>query len=316
MTHMPQPRPHLAERAVQALGPNILAGGASSSEVQAPASIPAPPPAPAVVSPAADAAPSSPAVPVSIALEALRGAGMVVGAAAVARSRVGEEIGVVQQAVLRTMRGITREERRAPRAVLVTSARPGEGKSFTSLNLAAVIAAGGTPVLLVDADGKRGSLTELLQVADAPGLRQLAAEPRMAVSPLPVPTSEPRFSFLPYGAPVPGMPSVPPSQLMADALLRVAAAMPNHVLIVDSPPCLATSEPGAFAAVVGQVLMVVEAERTQRAEVEAALDLVDACPLLQLMLNRTRLSTGDSFGSYAGYGSYGGYGTYAPPSGS
>jgi receptor protein-tyrosine kinase len=56
--------------------------------------------------------------------------------------------------------------------------------------------------------------------------------------------------------------------------------------------------------------MVVEAERTQRAEVEAALDLVEACPNLQLLLNRAVLTANDTFGAYGGYDAYA-----APPGG-
>ncbi|HEY8613579.1 MAG TPA: hypothetical protein VIL69_20155, partial [Roseomonas sp.] len=53
------------------------------------------------------------------------------------------------------------------------------------------------------------------------------------------------------------------------------------------------------ATVSGQVVLVVEAERTQRSEVEAALDLVEACPVLQLLLNKARLTESDTFGAYA-----------------
>jgi receptor protein-tyrosine kinase len=297
VTHVPTPRPHLIERAVQTLGPTLLGGRQAAVP---PAGAPPPPPPP-----------SAPLPPAPIGLEALHAAGLAVGSSGVSRSRVGEELGVIHQAMLRTMRGLPQEEQRASRAVLVTSARPGEGKSFTALNLAAATAAGGSPTLLVDVDGKRGSLTELLGVADAPGLRTLVADPRAAaVAALVRPTAEPRLSILPYGAVQPGGPPVLPAQMITEAVLRIAAALPGHVIILDSPPCLATSEPSALAAVAGQVLMVVEAERTQRAEVEAALDLVDACPVLQLVLNRARLVTGNSFGGY------GGYGTYASPSGS
>ena len=56
-----------------------------------------------------------------------------------------------------------------------------------------------------------------------------------------------------------------------------------------------------LAPVVGQVVVVVRAEYTQRNEVEAALDMIDACPTLQ-MLNQARLGSNDSFGAYGVYG--------------
>ena len=50
--------------------------------------------------------------------------------------------------------------------------------------------------------------------------------------------------------------------------------------------------------------MVIEAERTQRSEVEAALDLVRVCPTITMLLNKVRLTTSHTFGAYDYYGSY------------
>jgi receptor protein-tyrosine kinase len=244
-----------------------------------------------------------------VTAEALRRAGLMVGGPEGLRSRLSEEISVLQQNLLRTLRTIEPARDRVHRAILITSACPGEGKSFTSLNVAASMAAGGTPVLLVDADGKRDSLSKLLGVQDRPGLRLLASGTPVDPRSLPLQTALPQLQVLPYGAADSDQAAIPPGKLVADALLRLAAAVPDRVLIIDSPPCLSTSDPSSLAAVVGQVLMVVQAERTQRNEVEAALDMVDACPLLQLALNRLQINSLDSFGGYGGY--YGdGYGYY------
>jgi receptor protein-tyrosine kinase len=59
-----------------------------------------------------------------------------------------------------------------------------------------------------------------------------------------------------------------------------------------------------LAGIAGQVLLVVDAQRTERSEVEAALDVLEACPVLQLVLNRVRLTSNDSFGAHARYGAY------------
>lgn len=300
MTYVPAPRPHLVERAVEALG-QAHALGRTPQAAPVPDPAAAPPPAP-----------PPPAAPAPIGLQALQQAGLLVGQAGTVRSRLSEEISLIQQQLLRSLRAAEPAEGRCTRAILVTSARPGEGKSFTSLNLAASIAASSAmPVLLVDADGKRGSLSELLGTAQAPGLRLLAARQAPHPAALVLATAQPRLSFLPYGAPVAGASPVPPGAQVAAAILRLAAMLPDHVLILDSPPCLATSDPSSLAAVVGQVLMVVQAEKTQRDEVEAALDMVDACPVLQLLLNRTQLTSNDSFGAYGAYDVYGAHGPQA-----
>jgi len=50
--------------------------------------------------------------------------------------------------------------------------------------------------------------------------------------------------------------------------------------------------------------MVVEAERTQRNEVEAAIDLVKLCPKITLLLNKIQTTSSNTFGAYDYYGSY------------
>ena len=108
---------------------------------------------------------------------------------------------------------------------------------------------------------------------------------------------------------------MPPGTTVAAAIQRLAALLPQHVIILDAPPCLSTSDPEQpRARRRARSLLVVEAERTQRSEVEAALDMVEACPILQLMLNQTRLNSTDTFGAYGAYGGYGVYGSYGKKS--
>lgn len=282
----------------------------------APALAEAPPlaqaPAGPVSSGPVSSGPVSSGPPPVISLAVLKQAGMVVGVTGITRNRVSEEISVVQHHLMRTLRSVAPAEGRCNRIILITSARPGEGKTFSSLNIAASIAASGTtPVLLIDADGKYGSLSELLGVHEKPGVRLLVADPQARVGPLCLPTAQPNLSVLSYGAaaPRPGQPDQPPAPMVAKVILEAALALPEHVVVIDSAPCLSTSDPGSFALIAGQVLMVVQAERTQKNEVEAALDIVDACPTLQLMLNRTRLTGSDTFGAYGGYQIYGAYGS-------
>lgn len=245
-------------------------------------------------------------VPVAppISLDLLRGAGFSANAVGAVRNHVTEEFSVVQYQLLQTIRTIEPAENRLPRMVLITSAKPGEGKTFCSINIAARLASGGSDqILLVDADGKKqGSLTDLLGQSAVPGLRAMATDlmcrPEMMVRP----TAIKSLSFISYGPPPSEGLDRPSGVMLAAAIGRLAAAMPGRILIVDAPPCLSASEPAALASIAGQVLMVVGAEDTQRSDVEGALDMVDACPQLQLLLNRTRLTARSSFGAYGYYG--------------
>jgi protein-tyrosine kinase len=301
----PKARSHLVERAMEALG-----GAQTLLRSAMPAPPPAPPPAPLralAAAPGDDPGPAD-AVP-AVSLDTMRRAGLVVAPGGLGRNRASEEMSVVQHQVLRTLRSSPDTEERCSRVILITSARPGEGKTFTALNLAASIAVGGgRPTVLVDVDSKRGSISELLGLADAPGIRLLAGNPKLPPASLLVPTELPQLTVLPFGLAAVSGSELPAGSAVVTAIQRLAAALPGHVFVLDSPPCLSTSDPSNLAPLAGQVVMVVQAERTQRDEVEAALDLVEACPTLQLVLNQTRMTSNDTFGAYGAYDVYRPYG--------
>ena len=110
------------------------------------------------------------------------------------RSRISEEFRLVQRQILRAAFGPGAEPGFS-NLLMVTSARPGEGKSFTSVNLAGSIARQGDHhVLLVDADSKRDSFCYALGLAEMRGLLDLVANPKLDPSPLIVKTPIDRLS--------------------------------------------------------------------------------------------------------------------------
>jgi receptor protein-tyrosine kinase len=282
-------RPHLAERAVWALRDQARLTEAGTPR-------PALPAGPRPVMPERSNAP-----PVSLAI--LERAGLAERPSGGGRSRIAEELALVRQQVLRGVPVLPAEDPRCAQVVLVTSARPGEGKSFISLNLAASIADGAsTRVLLVDVDGRRGGLGDALGLKDEPGLRALAAAPMLHPATMMRTTEIANLSVMTGNGPGG---DTPPGEAIADAVRRIAAEVPDHLIVLDMPPALATSDAGVLAPLAGQVVMVVLAQRTQRSEVEAALDVLDACPEIRLLLNRAGLTLNDSFGAQRGYGGYG-----------
>jgi receptor protein-tyrosine kinase len=279
-------RPHLVERAL---------GATAAVDVPAP-----PQPAPAALREPPPAA--TPPIPLAVLVRA----GLVAAAEATRRARVLEEVAVAQTQLLRALPKPADATGRGANLVMFTSARPAEGKTFCSLNVAAGLARASTrPVLLVDADGKQGSLSMALEQSGARGLMGLVTDPALNPAALIVPTELARLSVLPYGPPA-ARDGQPPGPRLSGALLRLAAALPQHIIVIDTPPCLAASDPSTLAHIVGQVVLVVQAEKTERREVEAALDLVDSCPTLHLLLNQARLTVSESFGAYGGYDGYGG----------
>ena len=210
---------------------------------------------------------------------------------------------MVQHQVLRSVDEAQNRRGSLGRIILIASALPDEGKSFIALNLAANIASRALrPVLLIDADRRQGSITSLLGADDRQGLHELIGRPDAKGAELIMGTELEGLSVLPHGAAHPDEPMLPQGSTAAAAVLRLAASMPDHIIVLDPPPCLSTSDCTALAAIAGQVVLVVDAERTSRGEVEAALDVLEACPTLQLVLNRMRVTAEATFGAHGGYG--------------
>lgn len=239
-------------------------------------------------------------------LEALERAGLVVGRKL--RTRISEEFRVTVGTILRSIKTSYTPGRGSGNLLMITSSRPGEGKSFTALNLAGSIAQHTQrEVMLVDVDAKQNSLTDQLGIGDRPGLVELAASTTLRMEDCVVRTSIPNLSFLPVGArrfDGGEMGEGTVARPVTSLIERLARRYANHLVILDAPPCLSTSDPSTFAQVVGQIVLVVEAEKTQRSEVLASLDLIKACPSITLMLNKIKVTTSYTFGAYHYFGTY------------
>jgi receptor protein-tyrosine kinase len=235
----------------------------------------------------------------------LERAGMVVGHKV--RTRISEEFRITVGQLLRSMQSNYSPGRGAPNVVMITSARPGEGKTFSALNLAGSIAQHTQrDVLLVDVDAKRRSISSELGLGDRPGLLDVSTDPTLRIEDIVVRTAMPHLSVVPIGKTrADGIGGDGSSARPLTALIeRIARRFPNGVVLLDAPPCLSTSDPSTLAPFVGQIVLIVEAEQTQRNEVIAALDLVKACPSITLMLNKIRLTTSYTFGAYHYFGTY------------
>jgi receptor protein-tyrosine kinase len=237
--------------------------------------------------------------PQSIDAMSLERAGMVDWSRT--RTRISEEFRLVQRQIMRSAFGPGAEPGFS-NLLMVTSARPGEGKSFMSTNLSGSIARQGDHhVLLVDADSKRDSICYNLGLAQARGLLDLAANPKLDPAPLIVKTPIERLSILPVGRERERSAELFSTKEMTRLIQSLGRRYADRLLVLDAPPCLSTSDPAVLAQVVGQILFVVEADRTQRDEIEASLDLIQACPTITLVLNKQQISSRYTFGAYSSY---------------
>jgi len=284
---------HLVERAAERLRRSGTAPDLTSG---APSPVALPPPDDLPIPSTSESLPTSPNPP--LPLRVLAKTGLI--AAKTARNRVSEEFRLVQSQVLRAAFAQPGGEAGFTNLLMVTSARPKEGKTFTAMNLAASIARqGDRQVLLVDADAKNGSLGDSLGLTTSAGLLDLALAPENDPLPMLHPTEIGMLSVLPVGQQRGERPELFASDQMIRAMQTLGRRFADRLVILDVSPCLSTSDPAALAPVVGQILFVIEAERTQRDEVEASLDLIQTCPTITLLLNKVQMSTPRSFGVYS-----------------
>jgi receptor protein-tyrosine kinase len=88
-------------------------------------------------------------------------------------------------------------------------------------------------------------------------------------------------------------------------LQDMARRYQDRIIIFDSPPLLSTTESRVLATHMGQIVMIVEAQRTTHEALKEALRQIESCDVVSLLLNKGNALTG---ADYYGYGQYGGYG--------
>jgi protein-tyrosine kinase len=193
-----------------------------------------------------------------------------------------------------------------PRIIIVTSAVPGDGKTFTSINLAFSMARErDISILLVDSDVAKHHITDIFGLRQRKGLLDALTDESLDPEALVVPTSSRGFSILPAGTHVDGTAELISSNRMRQIATTLCARNPRRILLLDSPPLLITNEGRALVKLAGQVVLVVRAGETPRHAVQAAIDMVDEKQAGGVILNQLKV------GFTEGYYGYGAYGTSA-----
>ena len=156
-------------------------------------------------------------------------------------------------------------------------------------------------MLLIDADFAKPDVMQRLGLAEGPGLLDVLADPDMDVERCIVRTDIPQLSLLSCGTKSHGDTELLASRRTGEVIAALLAADDRRILVFDSPPALAASPASVLAHLVGQVMLVVRADRTSDADLRAAVSLLDGCEHIQLVLNAVAFAPGGRrFGSYYG----------------
>lgn len=248
-----------------------------------------------------EASSATPVQHVTIDLQTVAAAGIVTPNAP--RSQVADQFRVIKRPLISNATGKGASAVTNGNLIMVTSALPGEGKSFTAINLAMSIATElDNTVMLVDADVARPSVLNMLGLPAGPGLLDLLVDEQLDVGSVLLKTNIDKLSILPSGTSHARATELLASDAMARLLESVAKRYADRIIVFDSPPLLLTTESRVLASHMGQIVVVVQAEKTLRADVEQALATIEACPVKLLVLNQARTTPKDGYGYGYGYG--------------
>ena len=259
---------------------------------------------------AATPKPSAPVLPsrrVDLDLDALTVAGIVNPNSP--RSEIADQYRVIKRPLIKNAMGKGASIIANGNLIMVTSALPGEGKTFTSINLAMSIATElDNTVMLVDADVARPSVMRMLGLPDGPGLLDMVLDDTLDMSSVLLKTNVEKLTILPSGTPHPRATELLASDAMVRLLEDMAARYPDRIIVFDSPPLLITTESRVLATHMGQIVLVVNAGKTLQSEVKQAVSTIESCPVKLLLLNRASSLFKGGYGYNYGYRNGYGYG--------
>ncbi len=217
-------------------------------------------------------------------------------------SRRAEEFRMVKRPLLTNASGNSAAPVLHANRIMVTSSLPREGKTFVSINLALSIAMElDTTVLLIDADATQPAVLQRLGLPPSKGLLDVLSEPKLDVQTVLLRTNVERLSILPAGTLQQQATELLASEGMSTLVDDLTARFPNRILVFDAPPLLGSTESRVLAAHMGQVVLVIEADRTPQRQVMEALTTLEDCPVVMTLLNKASSSeAGSYYGSRSG----------------
>lgn len=184
-----------------------------------------------------------------------------------------------------------------PRVIMVTSALPGEGKTFVASNLAVSIALSFDEyVLLVDCDFRRPTVHRMLGISVVKGLHEHLMG-QMPLEDLILKTGIGKLSVLTAGNPSPNPSELLASRVMRNFLEEVKNRYDDRYIIIDATPAQVTSEANVLSQYVDGIIFVVMAERAPKEAIQRSIDNLGKEKILGVVFNGYNQS-------YRGYRKY------------
>jgi len=235
---------------------------------------------------------------ISIDQDALRVAGLL--APRHEERQIAGQYRQIKRPLIAAAMGKGREPLANGRLVMVASALPGEGKTFTAINLAFSIAMEkDLHVVLVDGDVARPQISKMLGVDAERGLLDAVIDPTIELERLILPTDVPNLFVLPCGTHSDRATELLASERMVEAMNCLQQRDERRIFVFDSPPLLLSTEAPALAETAGQIVVVVRAGYTEHQALLNALNRLPEGCSPSLVLNQSTLKSTDYY--YFGY---------------
>jgi receptor protein-tyrosine kinase len=217
------------------------------------------------------------------------------------RQLINEEYRAIKRKLLNNAFGALSKSLNNSNIIMVTSSRPGEGKTFTAVNLALSIALEqDKTVLLVDADVLRPNVMRTLDQENRQGLMEYLLGEKENISEVMCRTNLDNLRIIPAGKSHHLSTELLASERMFEAVEEFANRYTDRVVIVDTPPLLGINETAILANLAGQALVVTEESRTKLVDVENAVKQLNPEMAIGFIVNKSEKSNSDG----SGYGYY------------
>ncbi len=218
-------------------------------------------------------------------------------------SRIAEEYRSIKRPLVANALGDRKRDIENANLILVTSSVPGEGKTFTSINLAFSIAAEmDKKVLLIDADVAKPSVSKVLGIKSKFGLIDYLENDSLPLSDIILQTEIPGLRIITAGKTHKYSTELLASDRMIALSKELSERYADRIVIFDTPPLLATTQAEVLASQMGQVILVVGAEVTSQSFVmESVKKLQSSSDVVLAILNKAQRNLN---AGYYGYGYY------------
>ena len=204
------------------------------------------------------------------------------------RQLINEEFRAIKRKLLDNAFGPLSKSLKNSNIIMVTSSRPGEGKTFTAINLALSIALEkDKTVLLVDADVIRPNVMKTLELERKQGLMEYLLGENQDISEVMYKTNLDNLRIIPAGQSHHLSTELLASERMFEAVEEFANRYTDRVVIVDTPPLLGINETAILANLAGQALVVTEESKTKLVDVEEAVKQLNPEMAIGFVVNKS-----------------------------